>query len=260
MITDSHCHLYWDSFQADLAETIQRAHDRGVSRMVVVGTNLETSQQAKELAAQHENMFATAGIHPHDADEAGPSDREGIRTLAQGSACVAVGETGLDWFKEFSPRDAQIDSFAWHLRLAQELDKAVIVHCRDAHEDTARMLQECPPRRGVMHCYAYGPDELGPYLDAGFCISFSGVVTYPRNESNREALRQVPLDRILVETDCPFLAPQGFRGKRNEPALVAEILNKVAEIKNVTPDEMARITSENCARLFGLPPIDEKAQ
>ena len=255
MITDSHCHLYWDSFQDDLTETLQRAQERGVERMVVVGTNVETSNQAKSLADQHKNIFSTAGIHPHDAEGTGDAERAVIRDLARDPECVAVGETGLDWFKEYSPRKAQIESFTWHLNLAQELDKAVIVHCRDAHEETVRLIQEHPPRRGVMHCFSTGPDELEPYLAAGFCISFSGVVTYPRNDANREAVRQVPLDRILVETDSPFLAPQGFRGKRNEPALVAEILARVAELKGLDTDEMARITSENCARLFDLPPV-----
>jgi TatD DNase family protein len=255
MITDSHCHLFWNSFQQDLAQTLQRAKDRGVERMVVVGTNVETSKQAKQLADQHENLYATAGIHPHDTEQTGEAERAAIRALAQDPGCVAIGETGLDWFKEYSPREAQIDSFGWHLDLARELDKAVIIHCRDAHQETARMVKEHPLRRGVMHCYTMGPEELEPYLAAGYCISFSGVVTYPRNESNREAVRQVPLDRILVETDCPFLAPQGFRGKRNEPALVAEVLGKVAELKGLSTEEMARITSENCAQLFDLPPV-----
>ena len=255
MITDSHCHLYWNSFQQDLAETLQRAQERGVERMVVVGTNVKTSTQAKHLAEEHENLYATAGIHPHDTEQTGEAERAAIRALAQDPGCVAIGETGLDWFKEYSPRAAQIDSFGWHLDLACELDKAVIIHCRDAHQETARMVKEHPLRRGVMHCYTMGPEELEPYLAAGFCISFSGVVTYPRNENNREAVRQVPLDRILVETDCPFLAPQGFRGKRNEPALVAEVLGKVAELKGLSTEEMARITSENAAQLFDLPPV-----
>jgi TatD DNase family protein len=166
---------------------------------------------------------------------------------------VAIGETGLDWFKEFSPREEQLESFAWHLDLAAELDKPVIVHCRDAHEATAELVTSHPLRRGVMHFYAYGPDELQPYLDAGYFVSFSGVVTYPRNEANREAAKQVPLDRLLVETDSPFLAPQGHRGKRNEPALVVPILERVAELRGMTPVELAEVTSANAARLFGLP-------
>lgn len=252
-VTDTHCHLYWSSFDGDRGEVLERARAAGVQRMVVVGTEVETSRAAAELAAQDEDIWCSAGIHPHDAEGADAAAREAIRALASGPRCVAVGETGLDWFKEFSPRQEQLESFAWHLDLAAELDKPVIVHCRDAHEATAELVTSHALRRGVMHCYAYGPDELQPYLEAGYFVSFSGVVTYPRNEANREAARQVPLDRLLVETDSPFLAPQGHRGKRNEPALVVPILERVAELRGMTPGELAEVTSANASRLFGLP-------
>ena len=253
IVTDTHCHLYWNSFDEDRSEVLARARAAGVQRMVVVGTEVETSHSAAELAESDPEIWCSAGIHPHDAEGADASARERIRELAARERCVAVGETGLDWFKEFSPREAQLDSFGWHLDLAAELDKPVIVHCRDAHEATAELVSSHRLRRGVMHCYAYGPDELAPYLEAGYHVSFSGVVTYPRNEANREAARQVPLDRILVETDSPFLAPQGHRGKRNEPALVVPILERVAELRGMTPSELAEVTSANATRLFGLP-------
>lgn len=253
IVTDTHCHLYWNSFDEDRSEVLARARAAGVQRMVVVGTEVETSRSAAELAESDPEIWCSAGIHPHDAEGSDPVARERIRELASRERCVAVGETGLDWFKEFSPREAQLDSFAWHLDLAADLDKPVIVHCRDAHEATAELVSSHRLRRGVMHCYAYGPDELAPYLEAGYHVSFSGVVTYPRNEANREAARQVPLDRILVETDSPFLAPQGHRGKRNEPALVVPILERVAELRGMTPSELAEVTSANAARLFGLP-------
>lgn len=252
MITDTHAHVFWSTFDADREEVLERARAAEVSRMVVVGTNLATSRAAFELCAGRSGLFPTAGIHPHDCAEAGPDDYAAIEALARDPACVGVGETGLDLFKEFSPRAQQSESFHWHLELARALDKPVIVHCRDAHDETVALLREFPGVRGVMHCYTMGPDELAPYLEAGLYISFSGVVTFPRNEANRAAARAVPADRLLVETDCPYLAPQGRRGQRNEPALVRGVLEVVARERGTDFEELARATSRNAARLFGL--------
>ena len=250
--TDSHAHVFWRDFDEDRDATFARAREAGVERMVLVGTNLETSRQAFELAAQEPGVFPTAGIHPHDAAAARPEDRAAIETLCRRDDCVAVGETGLDFFKEYSPRADQEDNFRWHLELARTLEKPVIVHCRDAHDATAAILREHAGVRGVMHCYTMGPEELPTYLDLGFYISFSGVVTFPKNEDNREAARQVPTERLLVETDCPFLAPQGRRGKRNEPAFVRLVLEHLAEVRGTSFDELASATHANAARLFGL--------
>ena len=255
MITDSHAHVYWKTFDEDRAQVLQRARDAGVGRMVIVGTDVETSEKAFDLCAEELDLFPTAGIHPHDAEGVDDAARARIEELCQRPECVGVGETGLDFFKEFSPRAEQLENFYWHLDLARRLDKPVVVHCRDAHEETAKIVGEFEGVRGVMHCYTYGPDELAPYLEAGFCISFSGVVTYPKNDANRAAARIVPEERLLVETDCPYLAPQGFRGKRNEPAHAAEVLRRVAEERGDDFERLARITSENAARLFGLPPL-----
>ena len=256
MITDTHAHIFWKSFDADRGDMLARAHEAGVERMIIVGTDLETSRQCFELCADEPGLFPTAGVHPHDAEGSDDQTRTAIRELCRRDDCVAVGETGLDYFKEYSPREAQLDNFRWHLGLARELDKPVVVHCRDAHEDTARLIAEAPGVRGVMHCYTMGEAELSPYLDAGFYISFSGVVTYPRNELNRGAARAVPVDRLLVETDCPFLAPQGSRGKRNEPALVRQVLELVAQERGEDPQWLAKETSRNAARLFGLPAVE----
>lgn len=254
MITDSHAHVYWRSFDADRPAVLERARAAGVSRMIVVGTDLDTSRAAFALCEQELGLHPTAGVHPHDAGTTGssPSVRAAIEELARRPECVGVGETGLDWFKEYSPRAAQIEGFLWQLDLARALDKPVVVHCRDAHEDTARIIAEFPGVRGVMHCYTMGPAELDPYLDAGFYISFSGIVTYPRNEANRAAAARVPLERLLVETDCPYLAPQRQRGRRNEPAFVREVLEELARVRSETPDDLARATSANASRLFGL--------
>ncbi|MDP6409585.1 MAG: TatD family hydrolase [Planctomycetota bacterium] len=255
MITDTHSHLFWKSFDADRAAVLSRAREAGVQRMIVVGTDLHTSVAASELCAEDPDLFATAGVHPHDAGNASPEILEEIEALCRRETCVAVGETGLDYFKEYSPREDQLRAFRWHLELARQLAKPVIVHSREAHRDTAELLAEAPGVTGVMHCYTMGPAQLAPYLEMDLYISFSGVVTYPRNDTNREAARAVPADRLLVETDCPFLAPHRRRGERNEPALVADVLECVATVRGERPDELARATSRNAARLFGLPPV-----
>ena len=252
MITDTHTHVFWDAFEEDREEVIARARAAGVERMVVVGTDLASSRACFELCAGRPGLYPTAGIHPHDAQGSDPATRSAIEELCRRVDCVAIGETGLDYFKEYSPRADQLASFRWHLALAARLGKPVVVHCRDAHADTSALIAEHAVTRGVMHCYTMGPAELEPYLSAGFYVSFSGVVTFPRNAANRAAAREVPADRLLVETDCPFLAPQGHRGKRNEPALVRRVLEVLAEERAIDFDELAALTSANAARLFGL--------
>ncbi len=252
MITDTHCHVFWKSFDGDRAAVLERARAAGVGRMIVVGTDLETSRLAFALAQGADGMHPTAGVHPHDAAAADEAVLSSIAELCARPECVAVGETGLDYFKEYSPREAQLQVFRWHLELARSLGKPVIVHCRDAHEDTSRLIAEVPGVRGVMHCYTMGPDELPPYLAAGFHISFSGIVTYPGNDANRAAARAVPIERLLVETDCPFLPPQERRGQRNEPAFLPAVVRLIARERGLTPEEIARRTTENAAQLFGL--------
>lgn len=254
MITDTHAHLFWKTFDGDRQAVLSRARERGVQRMIIVGTDVPTSEAAFELCRGDDELFPTAGIHPHDADGADEQARARIRELCQRDECVAVGETGLDFFKEYSPREAQLENFHWHLQLAKELAKPVVVHCRDAHEATLECLSSHRDDRlsGVMHCYSMGEAELPSYVDLGFYISFSGVVSYPRNDEIRAAARACPADRLLVETDCPFLAPQGNRGKRNEPAFVRDVLECVAELRGEPLEDLARTTSENASRLFGL--------
>jgi TatD DNase family protein len=245
--------VWWKSYDDDRAEVLERARAAGVERMVLVGTDVETSRSALALAEGVDWLHPTAGIHPHDADGSGDAARAAVNEMCRRPECVGVGETGLDFFKEFSPRDAQEDSFRWHLELARALDKPVVIHGRDAHERMVALLREHEGVRAVMHCYTMGPDELPAYLDLGLYISFSGVVTYPKNEANRAAASEVPLDRLLVETDCPFLAPKTRRGKRNEPAYVLEVLERVASVRAEPIEELALATGENAARLFGLP-------
>ncbi|MCC6406516.1 MAG: TatD family hydrolase [Planctomycetes bacterium] len=252
MITDTHSHVFYDQFDADREAMLARARAAGVSRVVVVGTDAASSRRAFELAALHPGLYPTAGIHPHDCEERFATDRDAIAELARDPRCVAVGETGLDFFRSLSAHDVQIECLRFHLALAREVAKPVIVHCRDAHPRMVDVLREARGVIGVMHCWSMGAEELEPYLELGYYISFSGVVTYPKNDANRAAARAVPLDRVLVETDCPYLAPKSRRGKRNEPAFVCETLETVARERGVSTEELARATSDNAARLFRL--------
>ncbi|MEM9382872.1 MAG: TatD family hydrolase [Planctomycetota bacterium] len=254
-VVDSHCHVWWDRFDGDRDATLARARASGVDRMIVVGTTPETSRASLELAAREEGLFGTAGLHPHDAAAFGPEVQDELEALCAREDCVAVGETGLDWFKEWAPREDQLASFRWHLDLARRLAKPVVIHSRDAHEDTARLVAEAPGVTGVMHCFVMGPAELDVYVDAGLYISFSGIVTFPASGENQEAARRCPADRLLVETDAPFLAPVPHRGKRNEPAFCADTLRFVAELRGESVEDVAARTSANAERLFGLPPL-----
>ncbi len=253
MITDTHAHLFWESYRDDFDEVLARAHAADVERMVVVGTDVETSKAAFATCTRAGGLYPTAGIHPHESRSAGGKERAEIARLCARGECVGVGETGLDYFKLFSPRESQRENFRWHLELARELGKPVVVHCRDAHEETVELLRSVPGVRGVMHCYTMGAGELPPYLELGFFISFSGVVTFPGNEENRAAAQAVPADRILFETDSPFLAPQKQRGRRNEPAWVRAVIEEVARVRGSEVMPLAAQASLNAARLFGLP-------
>lgn len=254
VLVDSHCHLADGAFAEDRSAAIARARAAGVGRMVIIGTTPTTSRDALELASTDPGLFGTAGLHPHEAASFGVQARGELSALCERDDCVAVGETGLDWFKEWAPRDQQLASFAWHLKLARELEKPVVIHARDAHEDTARLVQATPGVTGVMHCFAMGPEEMELYLAAGLYISFSGIVTFPRSEGIQEAARLCPADRILVETDAPYLAPKPHRGKRCEPAHCADTLRFVAGLRGEEPVALAQVCGANAARLFRLNP------
>ena len=255
MFSDSHAHLDDDRFSEDLDEVLARAKAEGVDRIVTVGTGLESCRAAIGLAAQHPDfVFAAVGIHPHDADETDDAAMEQLAESARRAGVVAVGETGLDYHYENSTRDGQKRLFRAHIRLALETGLPLIVHCREAHDDCLSILEERRREglRGVAHCFSGGPEIAERFLDLGFHISFAGTLTFPNARDVREAARSVPLDRVLIETDCPYLAPRPRRGRRNEPAFLPFVAGVLAELRGLEARDVGRVTGRNAGSLFGV--------
>lgn len=262
MWLDSHCHLTADDFAEDRAAVVARAHEAGVDTMLAIGSGYGAARlgEAAAFAAGHPGVFATAGVHPHEAQEADDAARAALeRVLAEGEV-VAVGECGLDYFYENSPREAQREAFAWQVSLARERDLPVSIHVRDRGDDAYEELLDIWRSEGgggvegVLHCYTGSLDFARRGLDAGLWVSFSGIVTFKKAEALREVAAALPLDRLLVETDAPFLAPEGHRGKRNEPAWVPRVGETLAALHDTTAEAVARTTAANARRLFRLPP------
>jgi TatD DNase family protein len=244
--TDSHCHLDYEGVPTD---AVERARAAGVTRIVTVGTDVEHSAQAAAVAAEHDNVWATVGVHPHDA----VGGIVGIAELLDAPRVVAVGECGLDYHYDHSPRDAQRAAFAAQIAMARDRGLALVVHTREAWDDTLSILTaEGMPDRTVIHCFTGGPHEARRALDVGAWVSFSGIVTFKNADDVREAARLCPLDRMLVETDAPFLAPVPHRGKPNEPAYVAVVGEAVAAVKGVAPEDVAEASSQNASTVFGI--------
>lgn len=247
-VYDTHCHIGLDD-EVSPDEDHARALAASVTALLVVGIDLDTSRAARELS-RLPGVRWSAGLHPNDATRFDEQWR-GIEELAAARDCAAIGETGLDCFRDRTPLDQQRRSLRAHLELARRLDKPVIFHCRDAFAPLFEVLDDEPPVRGVMHCFSGGVDEARRSLDLGLHLSFAGPLTYPKNDALREACAFAPLDRVLVETDAPFLPPQSRRGRRNEPALVVETLTRLAEVRDMSLEQAAAATFDNAVRLFG---------
>lgn len=250
-VFDSHVHLNSPRFSGDAEQVWRRANRAGVTAAVVVGYDLPSSRRAIELAANCQGLFAAVGIHPHSSDETDEDAIAELSLLAQNPAVVAIGETGLDFYRNLQSRAVQQRSFQSHLQLAADTGLPVIVHVRDAFCEAARRLRDYQGA-GVIHCYTGGPSELAGFLERGLHISFSGVITYGSGQQVREAARIVPADRILVETDCPYLSPAPDRRKRNEPACVVQVVERMAQVRGETTEQIAHLTYRNAARLFRL--------
>jgi len=251
MLTDTHCHLYYNEIQKDIANVLNRAKKLGVNRFICVGTNMEDSLQCLELAEKYENIFASAGIHPHDSKNAPPEYLDQIKKFMKSSEMVAIGEVGLDYYRNISLPDIQNSVFREQMQLAQELKKPVIFHNRDADIDVIKVLSDFPDVTGVAHCFSSTISTAKTLLDMGYYISFSGNLTF-KNSNLPEVAKYLPLDGILVETDSPYLSPVPYRGKRNEPGRTRYVAEKLAEIHQVPLELVARKTTENANRLFYL--------
>jgi TatD DNase family protein len=256
---DSHCHIDGPEYDADRDEVIARALEAVVKTMLNVGTGDPHSgafERAVALAEKHEEIYAAVGVHPHDAKLFDDVAEQRLSALVKGSKrVIAWGEIGLDYYYDHSPRDVQRTVFQRQLKLARELDLPVIIHSREADEDTVTILREelsGYERAGVLHCFGGSLQMASAAIELGFYVSFAGNLTFKKAEDLREIARQLPLDRLMVETDCPYLTPVPFRGKRNEPARVVETAACLAMLHGREVIEVARVTSENFARLFGV--------
>jgi TatD DNase family protein len=252
---DTHAHLHFPEFDADREAMLARARESGVRRMLTIGTDGETSRAALALATREADVWATVGIHPHDAAQADAAALAEIERLASEPRVVAVGEIGLDFFRDLSPREDQQRAFRTLVGIARRVRKPVVIHCRDAHEDTLAILAEerVAEVRGIMHCFSGDVAIARRCLDLGLLISLAGPVTYPNARALPEVARFVPGDRLVVETDCPFLPPQGYRGKRNEPAYLSITATRVADLRGETIDALAARTTANACALLGIP-------
>ena len=252
MLVDSHCHL--DYFADDIQAVLARAAAAGVGELVTIGTTVEQSLAIRELAERHANVWCTVGVHPSSAAQAPVAAPDALAAMARHPKVIGIGESGLDYFYDTAPKDVQQDSFRAHIRGARLADVPLCIHARAADDDIAAILREEREEGGafdyLLHCFSSGRRLADAALEMGGYLSFSGIVTFPKSIENKEIARDVPADRLLVETDAPYLAPVPFRGKRNEPAYVAKTAAAVAELRGVTPDALAAQTTANFRRLF----------
>lgn len=260
IFVDSHCHIDGESFDADRDDIIQRAKEAGVQAMLNIGTGNPHNGEIKkavEVAEQYENIFASVGVHPHDARFYDEKAENYLKDLVKSSEkVIAWGEIGLDFFYDNSPRDVQMEVFKKQIRTAKDLNLPIIIHSRDADEETLETLQnECSDknfRGGIMHCFGGTAEMAKSLMQIGFLISFAGNVTFKKAENIRAAARVVPLDKLLIETDCPFLAPVPFRGKRNEPAFVVHTARFLADFYEIAVEDLAHATTQNFLNFFNL--------
>jgi TatD DNase family protein len=254
-LIDTHCHLDMGAYQPDLDDVIRSAVHHGIKRIVTIGIDYISSKEAVALSALYPNVFATIGFHPHDAQQATAETLKELANLASHQSVVGYGEIGLDYAKNYAPRDIQCKVFSEQLHLAKELDLPVVIHDREAHDDICALIRSAGPfpKGGVMHCFSGDPQLAEEMIDLGFYISIPGVATFTNAHILHEVIRAIDLRYLVLETDGPYLAPVPLRGKRNEPKLMLYTAQKVAELKQVSLDEVAQMTTANAVQLFKLP-------
>jgi TatD DNase family protein len=256
MLIDSHAHIQGKEYAGETEAVIARAREVGVETIIAVGGagDMSSNNQAVALADRFENVYATVGMHPHDAKDVGVEELKSLRELASSPKVVAVGETGLDYYYNHSPHEVQRRVFAQFIHMARETGLPIVVHERDAAKQAEDLLrcEGAGKLRGVIHCFTGNYEAASAYLDLGFYLSFTGIITFKNAEPLREVVRKVPLERMFVETDSPYLTPVPHRGKRNEPAYVRFVAETIAKVKGVELAEVARVTSENVKKLFRI--------
>jgi len=256
MLIDSHAHIQGKEYAGEAEAVIERARAAGVEKIVVVGGagDMSSNTDAVALAARFENVYATVGMHPHDAKDVGAEELQTLKELAASPKVVAVGETGLDYYYSHSPHDAQQRVFGQFIHMAHDTDLPIVVHERDAARDAVELLRTegSAKLRGVIHCFTGDYEAACAYLDLGFYLSFTGIITFKNAEPLREVVRKVPLEKMFVETDSPYLTPVPHRGRRNEPAYVRFVAETIAKAKGVEFAEVARVTSANVKKLFRI--------
>jgi TatD DNase family protein len=255
-VIDTHCHLTHKRFAGEADAVVARGRDAGLTACITIGTGVEDARRGAELAARHPGfVVCAAGIDPftsHAKGAAFDDELAALRALLEGGGFVALGEFGLDYHYDLDSKPVQAERFARQLDLASALELPVVIHVRDAHEDAAAILSAHPGTRGVIHSFTGGPREARRYLDLGLHLGFNGIVTFPTAKDVREAARLAPADRVLIETDSPYLAPVPFRGKRCEPAHIVHTLRRLAEVRGEAPEALAAATTANAVTLFGL--------
>mgnify|MGYP001130145003 FL=1 len=254
MLIDSHAHLEMPPFDRDRDQVVRRAREAGVEIIVTVGTTVEDCRKALGIAGRYPGVYAVIGVHPHEVKDIDGKTYDALKEMAGQEKVVAYGEIGLDFFRNLSPRATQIRRFGEQLELASELDLPVVIHDREAHRETVELLKGWKGgRRGIIHCFSGDYAMAKQCIGLGFYISIPGTVTFEKNDRLRSIVRELPLDSLLVETDCPYLTPHPFRGKRNEPAYVVHTARKVAEIKGLPFEDVAAVTTANAKRVFNIP-------
>ncbi len=251
MFIDSHAHIQLSQFNGDRDAVLKRSHEAEISTILVIGFDMETSLGAVELAEKHTHIYATVGMHPHDAKDLTPDILKTFRKFAAHPKVIALGEMGLDYYRNLSPRPLQKEAFEKQLDLAEELQMPIIIHNRDAYMDILPILEARQGRiQGVLHCFTGDVELMHRSLAIGFHIGIGGIVTYPNAKDIQAVAQEVPEDRLLIETDCPWLAPQFRRGKRNEPAYVRAVAEKIAELRRTSIETVGKVTTRNFQKLF----------
>jgi TatD DNase family protein len=252
MLADTHCHLDFEQFDVDRRDVIRRAREAGVAYLVNIGATLESSRAACALADQYEEVYAGVGVHPHDADTFGKESESMLKELASGKKVVAIGEAGLDYYRNLSSGENQLRAFRAQIDLAKELGLPLVIHSRQADEQVIEVLKSSMPLKAVVHCFSGGGDFLKECLELGLFISFTCNITYKKAQGLRDMVKLAPMERLMLETDAPYLSPEGFRGKRNEPMQIKLLAEAVGMIKGISFDEVAEKTTQNAVRFFNL--------